>query len=87
MGIKGNVSRSNLSRANEKHDWRIFEKFAHYLIAQTLKLFDKDELIYKDLDHALYALDATTIDLCLTLFPWAQFRKNKSAINRLFQQV
>ena len=80
MGIKGNISRTNLARANETRDWRIFENFTHHLIGQALKLFNKDELIYKELDNALYALDATTIDLCLTLFPWAQFRKHKSAI-------
>jgi len=80
MGIKGYVSRTNLARANETRDWRIFEKFTHHLINQALKLFNKDELIYKELDNALYALDATTIDLCLTLFPWAKFRKHKSAI-------
>lgn len=80
MGIKGKVSRTNLSRANENRNWRIFEKFAHHLISQALNLFKNEDLIYKDLDNALYALDSTTIDLCLTLFPWAQFRKNKSAV-------
>ena len=80
MGIKGNISRSNLSRANEKRDWRIFECLAHHLIGIALNLFDKDDLIYKELNNELYALDSTTIDLCLTLFPWAKFRKNKSAV-------
>ncbi len=80
IGIKGKVSRTNLSRANENRNWRIFEKFAHHLISQALNLFKNEDLIYKDLDNALYALDSTTIDLCLTLFPWAQFRKNKSAV-------
>lgn len=80
MGIKGKISRSNLSRANEKRDWRIFESFAHHLIGIALNLFDKNDLIYKELNNELYALDSTTIDLCLTLFPWAKFRKNKSAV-------
>lgn len=80
MGIKGNVSRSNLQRSNESRDWRIFFQTANYLINEALGLYSKDDLIYKDLDNALYALDSTTIDLCLSLFPWAKFRKNKSAI-------
>ena len=80
MGIKGNVSRSNLQRSNESRDWRIFFQTANHLINEALGLYSKDDLIYKDLDNALYALDSTTIDLCLSLFPWAKFRKNKSAI-------
>ena len=80
MGIKGYISRTNLARANENRDWKIFEQFAHHLIKQALNLLKNDDLIYKDLDNALYALDSTTIDLCLTLFPWAQHRKNKSAV-------
>ena len=80
MGIKGHISRTNLSRANENRDWRIFEQFAHHLIKQTINLLNSEEHIYKDLDNALYALDSTTIDLCLALFPWAQHRKNKSAV-------
>jgi hypothetical protein len=80
MGIKGNVSRSNLSRANESRDWRIFSQLAHHLINEALDLYSKDDLLYKELDNTLYALDSTTIDLCLSLFPWAKFRENKSAI-------
>ena len=80
MGIKGHISRTNLSRANENRDWRIFEQFAHHLIKQTMNLLNNEEHIYKELDNALYALDSTTIDLCLALFPWAQHRKNKSAV-------
>lgn len=80
MGIKGNISKSNLSRANERRDWRIFAQLAHHLINEALALYAKDELIYKELNNALYALDSTTIDLCLSLFPWAKFRKNKSAV-------
>jgi len=80
MGIKGHISRTNLSRANENRDWRIFEQFAHRLIKQTMNLLNSEEHIYIDLDNALYALDSTTIDLCLALFPWAHHRKNKSAV-------
>lgn len=80
MGIKGNISRTNLSRANETRDWKIFARFANHLIQEALSLYTKDELIYKELDNSLYALDSTTIDLCMSLFPWAKFRKNKSAI-------
>ena len=80
MGIKGNISRTNLSRANETRDWKIFARFANHLIQEALSLYKKDELIYKELDNSLYALDSTTIDLCMSLFPWAKFRKNKSAV-------
>lgn len=80
MGIKGNISRTNLSRSNETRDWKIFARFANHLIQEALSLYTKDELIYKELDNSLYALDSTTIDLCLSLFPWAKFRKNKSAV-------
>lgn len=80
MGIKGNISRTNLSRANETRDWKIFARFANHLIQEALCLYTKDELIYKELDNSLYALDSTTIDLCMSLFPWAKFRKNKSAV-------
>lgn len=80
MGIKGNISRTNLARANETRDWKIFARFANHLIQEALSIYSKDDEIYKDIDNSLYALDSTTIDLCLTLFPWAKFRKNKSAI-------
>jgi transposase len=80
MGIKGNISRTNLSRSNETRDWKIFARFANHLIQEALSLYAKDDLIYKELDNSLYALDSTTIDLCLSLFPWAKFRKSKSAI-------
>lgn len=80
MGIKGNISRTNLARANETRDWRIFARFANYLTQEALSIYTKDDEIYKELDNSLYALDSTTIDLCLTLFPWAKFRNNKSAI-------
>jgi IS4 transposase len=80
MGIKGNVSRTNLARANETRDWKIFAGFSNHLIREALSLYTKDDLIYRELDNSLYALDSTTIDLCLTLFPWAKFRRNKSAV-------
>lgn len=80
MGIKGNISRTNLARANETRDWKIFARFSNHLIQEALSLYAKDDLIYKELDNSLYALDSTTIDLCLSLFPWAKFRKNKSAV-------
>lgn len=80
MGIKGNISRTNLSRSNEIRDWKIFARFANHLIQEALSLYAKDDLIYKELDNSLYALDSTTIDRCLSLFPWAKFRKNKSAV-------
>ena len=80
MGIKGNISRTNLSRSNEIRDWKIFARFANHLIQEALSLYAKEDLIYKELNNSLYALDSTTIDLCLSLFPWAKFRKNKSAV-------
>ncbi|MDQ3020371.1 MAG: IS4 family transposase [Bacteroidota bacterium] len=80
IGIKGNVAKTNISRANKIRDWRIFAQLARHLINEALALYTKDELIYKELDNTLYALDSTTIDLCLSLFPWAKFRKNKSAV-------
>ena len=79
MGIRSKVSRSTLAEANETRDWRMYADFAHHLIgiARTLYL---DEPTVLDLDQTVYALDATTIDLCLSLFPWALFRHHKGAI-------
>ena len=79
MGIPGRVSRSTLADANETHDWRIFADFAQRLIAIARPLYVHDP-IGVDLDQSLYALDSTTIDLCLSLFPWAKFRKHKAAV-------
>ena len=79
MGIRSTVSRNNLSHANEKRDWRIYADFAQILIDKAKMLYADDQLGV-DLDSAVYALDATTIDLCMNLFPWARFRKTKSAI-------
>jgi len=80
MGIKGHVSRTNLANANRKRDWRIYAEFAQVLISHARKLYHNDPDFIVDLDNTIYALDATTIDLCLSLFPWAKFRKNKGAV-------
>ena len=79
MGFRGRVARSNLADANETHDWRIFADFAQVLIGIARPMYAHDP-IGVDLDHSLYALDSTTIDLCLSLFPWARFRKHKAAV-------
>ena len=79
MGIRGNVSRSTLSHANERRDWQIYADFAQVLIYIARGLYINDEFGV-ELDNTVYALDSTTIDLCLSLFPWARFRKHKGAI-------
>lgn len=79
MGFRGKVSRSTLADANESHDWRIFAEFAQVLIGIARPLHAHDP-IGVDLDQSLYALDSTTIDLCLSLFPWAKFRRCKAAV-------
>lgn len=79
MGFRGRLSRNNLAHANEHRDWRIFAEFAHRLIAQARVLY-RDESFGVELEETVYALDSTTIDLCLSLFPWAQFRRHKSAV-------
>ena len=79
MGFRGTISRSTLADANESRDWRIFADFAQVLIAMARPLYAGDP-IGVDLDASLYALDSTTIDLCLSLFPWARFRQHKAAI-------
>jgi hypothetical protein len=79
MGIRSSVSRNNLAHANERRDWRIYADFAHVLIAEARTLY-RDEDIGLDLQNTIYAFDSTTIDLCLSLFPWAFFRKRKGAI-------
>ncbi len=80
MGIRGNVARTNLARANENRDWRIYSDLAQKLIPKARKLYQDNSDFALDLENTVYALDSTTIDLCLTLFPWAQFRKYKSAV-------
>ena len=79
MGIRGRVSRSTLADANEKRDWRIYADFAQVLIHIARELYSGDEFDV-ELDEIVYALDASTIDLCLSLFPWAKFRKTKGAV-------
>jgi hypothetical protein len=79
MGLRGKVSRATLADANESHDWRIFADFAQILIGLARPLYLHDP-IGVELDQSLYALDSTTIDLCLSLFPWAKFRKHKAAV-------
>ena len=79
MGFRSMVPRSTLADANETHDWRIFADFAQHLIGIARPLYAEDP-IGLDLDHTLYALDSTTIDLCLSLFPWAKFRRHKAAV-------
>jgi hypothetical protein len=79
LGIRSKITKSNLAHANNKRTWKIFYDFAHILIKETTKLYHNDS-IKLDINEGVYALDSTTIDLCLTLFPWAHFRKTKSAI-------
>lgn len=79
MGIRAHVSRSTLAHANENRDWRIYADFTQVLIATAKNLYAKEDLGL-DLDATIFALDSSTIDLCLSLFPWARFRKTKGAI-------
>jgi hypothetical protein len=79
MGFRGSVARSTLADANETRDWRIYADFALTLIATARSLYAADPMGV-DLEQSLYALDSTTIDLCLSVFPWARFRKNKGAV-------
>jgi hypothetical protein len=79
LGFRGQVARSTLANANEVRDWRIFADFAHRLIATARGLY-VSEPMGVDLGESLYALDSTTIDLCLALFPWARFRQHKAAV-------
>lgn len=79
MGIRSPIKRSTLADANERRDWRIYAQFAQRLIAQARKLYVEEDLGL-DLSNTVYALDSTTIDLCLSLFPWAPFRSTKAAV-------
>jgi len=79
LGIRGHVSRSTLADANEKRDWRIYADFAHVLIQLARRLY-ADEDFGVELDHTTYALDSTTVDLCLSLFPWARYREKNAGI-------
>jgi hypothetical protein len=79
LGLRGEISRATLADANESRDWRIYADLAHGLIQQARPLYAHDDLGV-ELAQTAYALDATTIDLCLSLFPWARFRRTKGAI-------
>lgn len=79
-GIKQPVSRSTLAEANENRDWQIYADFAQVLIREARRLYKQDNEFSLDIDNMVYALDSSTIDLCLSLFPWAKFRKAKGAV-------
>jgi hypothetical protein len=79
LGIRGRVARSTLADANEKRDWRIYRDFASALITEARRLY-VGEAFGVDLDNTVYALDTTTIDLSLKVFPWAHFRTTKAAV-------
>jgi len=79
MGFRGKISRSTLADANEAHDWRIYADFAQVLIHIARPMYAGESLGF-DLDNTVYALDSTTIDLCLSVFPWAPFRSTKAAV-------
>jgi hypothetical protein len=79
LGIRGGIARSTLADANETRDWRIYQNFAHALIRIARRLYAGDGFAV-DIRQTAYALDSTTIDLCLALFPWARFRKKKGAV-------
>ena len=79
-GIKSKVAKSTLSYWNESRDWRIYAELTQQLIVTARKLYENDNDFLKELDATVYAFDSTTIDLCLTLFPWAKFRTTKAAV-------
>ena len=79
MGFRGTASRNTLANANQQRDWRIYADFAHLLIAPARTLYQHDPFGV-ELEQTVYAFDSTTVDLCLALFPWAQFRKHKNAV-------
>lgn len=79
IGFRGDVSRTTLADANERRDWHIFQDFGHVLIGMAQKEYQSDSIAV-ELTQPLYAFDSTTIDLCLSLFPWAEFRKTKAAV-------
>ena len=85
MGVRGNITRTNLAYANECRDWRVYEALAQVLISKARRLYRED---YNglDIDEMVYAVDSSTIDLCLSMFPWANFRKKKAAI-KLHTQI
>jgi hypothetical protein len=79
-GVKSDIKKSTLADANEKRDWRIYAEFAQLLIQEAKELYKDDNNFSVDIDEIAYALDSSTIDLCLSLFPWAKFRKKKGAV-------
>ena len=79
MGIRGGMSRNTLANANQRRDWRIYAEFAQAMIRIARPLYAEEDLAV-ELDNTIYALDASTIDLCLSVFPWALFRSTKSAV-------
>jgi hypothetical protein len=79
MGIRGGIARNTLSNANKVRDWRIYADFAEALIKTARPLYAKEDLGL-ELNNTIYALDSSTIDLCLSVFPWALFRSTKSAV-------
>ena len=79
-GIKSKVAKSTLAYWNESRDWKIYAELTQQLIVTARKLYQNDNDFLKDLDATVYAFDSTTIDLCLTLFPWAKFRTTKAAV-------
>lgn len=85
MGIRGNITRTNLAYANEHRHWRVYEALAQVLIRKARRLYREDSNGL-DIDEMVYAVDASTIDLCLSMFPWAHFRKTKAAI-KLHTQI
>lgn len=80
LGIHGNPTRTNISNANKKRDWRIYAEFAQILISEAQELYQDEQPFSIELENTVYALDSSTIDLCLSLFPWAKFRKTKGAV-------
>ncbi len=80
LGIGSAISKSTLSKANENRDWRIYQDFALFLISQAKVLYIGDNQLESDIKNNVSAIDSTTIDLCLTLYPWARFRKKKAAV-------
>jgi hypothetical protein len=79
-GVKSKIAKSTLADANEDRDWRIYSDFAQKLIIEARAFYKKDNNFNLDIDEIAYALDSSTIDLCLSLFPWAKFRKKKGAV-------
>jgi hypothetical protein len=80
LGIGRAVSKSTLSTANENRDWRIYQDFALLLIEQAKRLYEGDSQLEVDIKNNVFIIDSTTIDLCLSIYPWAKFRRAKAAV-------